>query len=346
MRQVRIIINGLGNIGSRFVGVLERKGDLLRERYGLDVKLVGVVDVDGAAFDANGLDLTQVAALERRRSAASLPVVGRPGMTTLQLLEQVQADVFFEATRVNLEDGEPGMSAMRAALKRGMHLITTNKGPLALDYAELRDLAQQYGVQIRHCGTVMGGLPVISIAERDLAGAVIEKIEAQANLATSFILARMGEGQSYPEAVQAAKDQGCSDQDETLDVDGWDAVIKLVILANAVLGMAAHIPDVAREPMRHLTPADVAAARAEGKVLKYIAEAVRRPDGSYALSVGPRKLPADHALASLGALHMGVSYTTDLFGTITASIFEETPLPSASTMLRDLLILYGCDQGG
>jgi homoserine dehydrogenase len=342
MRRVNVIISGLGNIGSRFVGVLARKQELLRTRYGLDVRLVAAVDVDGAAVDAHGLDLADVAALERRRSAATLPHVGHAGMTILEVLAQTQADVFFEATRVNLDDGEPGMSAMRAALARGMHLITTNKGPLALDYAGLKALAAAHGTQIRHCGTVFGGLPAISIAERDLAGAVSEKIEAQANLATSFILARMGEGMNYPDAVQAAKDQGCADQDETLDVDGWDAVIKLVIFANAVLGMNAKIPDVQRESMRHLTPADVAAARTDGKVLKYVAEAVRQSDGSYTLRVGARALPLDHPLAALGALHMGVSYTTDLFGTITASIFEETPMPSAATMLRDLLILYQC----
>lgn len=340
MKQVNIIISGLGNIGSRFVGVLHRKQQILRDQYGLDVRLVAAVDVEGGAVDANGLDLGAVAALERRGSVGTLPGVGHPGLTTLEVLRDVDADVFFEATRVNLTDGEPGMSAMRAALARGMHLITTNKGPLALDYAGLRALAQANNVQIRHCGTVFGGLPAISIAERDLAGAVIERLEAQGNLATSYILARMGEGMSYPDAVQAAKDQGCADQDEALDVDGWDAVIKLVIFANAVLGMSAKIEDVEREPMRHLTPEDVAAARAEGMALKYIAEATRVGDGQYALRAGPKKLPLDHPLASLGALHMGVSYTSDLFGTITASIYEETPLPSASTMLRDLLILY------
>ena len=341
MRQVNIIISGLGNIGSRFVGVLERKHQVLRDQYGLDVRLVGAIDVEGAITDHDGLDLAQIASLERRRSVATLPN-GVAGMTTLEVLDRVQANVFFEATRVNLESGEPGISAMRAALEHGLHLITTNKGPLALDYAGLKAIATRKGVQIRQCGTVLGGLPVISVAERDLAGSIIEKVEAQANLATSFILARMGEGMSYPDAVQAAKDQGCADQDETLDVDGWDAVIKLVIFANAVLGMNAKIDDVGRESMRHLTPADVAAARANGKVLKYIAEAIRQPDGTYALNVGPRQLPQDHTLASLGPLNMGVSYTTDLFGTITTSIFEESPLPSASTMLRDLLILYQC----
>jgi homoserine dehydrogenase len=342
MKRVNVIISGLGNIGSRFVSVLHQKQELLRSRYELDVRLVAAVDVDGGAIDPEGLDLAAVAALERKRSVATLADVGQPGLGILDVLQIVDAQVFFEATRVNLTDGEPGMSAMRVALSRGMNLITTNKGPLALDYAGLRDLARAHSVHIRHCGTVFGGLPAISIAERDLAGAVIERLEAQANLATSYILARMGEGMSYADAVQAAKDQGCADQDETLDVDGWDAVIKLVIFANAVLGMNARIDDVQRMSMRDIAPGELAEARANGAVLKYIAQATRMADGQYQLQVGPKPLPLDHPLAPLGALHMGVSYTSDLFGTITASIHEETPLPSASTLLRDLLILYQC----
>jgi homoserine dehydrogenase len=345
MRQVNIIVSGLGNIGSRFIGVLERKQDVLRQQYGLDIRLVGAVDVEGAAFDQNGLDLAQVAVLERRKSVATLPDVGHTGMSTLEILDRVQADVFFEATRVNLDNGEPGMSAMRAAIQHGLHLITTNKGPLALDYAGFRELARQKGVQIRHDGTVFGGLPAITIAERDLAGAVITRLEAQANLANSYILAKMSEGMSYKDAVQGAKDVGAADEDETLDVDGWDAVIKLVIFANAVLGMNAKIADVRRESMRDIDPSRIADAKRRGSVLKYIAEAVRLEDGRYDLATGLRELPHDHALASLGAQHMGVSYTSDLFGTITASIFESSPLPSASTMLRDLLILYQCPQG-
>ena len=343
MRRVDIIVSGLGNIGSRFIGVLNQKQSVIREQYGLDVRLVGAADVEGGAVDPDGLDLAAVAGLERRHSVGTLAGVGRMGMTYLDVLKAVKADVFFEATRVNLMDGEPGMSAMRAAIQHGCHLITTNKGPLALDYVGFRDLAKQHGVKIRHDGTVFGGLPAITIAERDLAGAVITKLEAQANLANSYILAKMSDGLSYADAVQGAKDVGAADQDETLDVDGWDAVIKLVIFANAVLGMNAKIDDVRRESMRDVDPARIADAKSRGNVLKYIAEAVRLEDGRYDLATGLRELPHDHALAALGAQHMGVSYTSDLFGTITASIYESSPLPSASTMLRDLLILYQCE---
>lgn len=336
MKRINVIISGLGNIGSRFVSVLRDKQDYLHH-LGLDVRLIAAADVDGGAINLDGLDLETVANLNREKSISTM---GEAGLGILDILDQVQADVFFEATRVNLVDGEPGMSAMRKALQRGMHVITTNKGPLALAYSELASIAKEKGVKLRHCGAVFGGLPAVSIAERDLAGSTMLRLEAQANLANSFILDRMRAGISYADAVQAAKDQGCADQDETLDVDGWDAVVKLVIFANSVLGLSVKIDDVDRVSIRDISPEEVNRHTTDGNILKYLAIAERKPDGKYSLSAKPVPLPMNHGLAGLGALQMGVAYTTDLFGTITASIVEETPLPSASTMLRDLLIIY------
>jgi len=337
MQRVNAVLSGLGNIGSRFVGVLDRKREIIQSKYGLDVRLVAVADVGGAALDEDGLDLAHLAGLKGRSVAES---VGKPGVSILQVLDAVKADIFFEATPVNLQTGEPGLSAIRAALRRRMHVVTPNKGPLALAYGELRDLARENGVQLRHSGAVFGGLPTVNIGQRDLVGATILRIEAQANLANSYILDKMGGGMVYREAVQAAQAQGCCAPDESLDVEGWDAVIKLVILANSVLGMDARIDDVAREGITHLTPDAVARVRAVGRVLKYVAMAEHQADGTYHLSVAPRELAPSHPLAALGPLSMGVVYTSDLYGTISAAITEEEPTPSASSLLRDMISIY------
>ena len=197
------------------------------------------------------------------------------------------------------------MSAMRKALQNGMHVITTNKGPLALAYGELAGIAKEKGVQLRHCGAVFGGLPAVSIAERDLAGATMLRLEAQANLANSFILDKMRHGVSYADAVQAAKDQGCADQDETLDVDGWDAVIKLVIFANSVLGLDVKIDDIERVSIRDISPEEVNRHMADGNILKYLAIAERQDDGTYYLSAKPVALPLSHGLGRLGRIADG-----------------------------------------
>ena len=341
LKPVRLVVIGLGNIGRRFLEVLERKAEHLGARYGLSFQIVGAADSQGAAMSPEGLTLSTIIRLKKRRdSVASYPQHGYPGMAPLDLVRHVSADVLCEASPVNLQDGEPGLGCMRTAMEKGMHVVTPNKGPLVLAYAELTALAAARNVRLLFCGTVAGGLPAINIGRRDMAGATIERLEALPNLTTSFILAQMADGLAYAKALASAQAQGCAEADPSLDVDGWDAAIKLVILANSVLGMPATLDDVDVQGITGVTLDDLLAAKAEGKVIKLVASAVRRQDGTYALTVAPTPLPDSHPLARLSGQQMGIVYHTDIYGVISAAILEKEPVPSAATMLRDLLTIY------
>lgn len=340
-KGIRLILIGLGNIGRRFLSILDRKAAHLDARYGLTFKLVGAADSQGAAFHPRGLDVATVIGLKgQKRSVADYADCGSPGMAALELVQRVEADALCEASPVNLQTGEPGLSCMRTALSKGMHVVTDNKGPLVLAFAELAALARQKGVELRFSGTVGGGLPAINLGQRDLGGATIEKLEALPNLTTSFILDQMARGLSYAQALAAAQAQGCAEADPSLDVDGWDAANKLVILAHSVLGVPATLADVQVQGITQITVADLEKAQAEGKAIKLVAQAVRQANGTYALTVAPTALPASHPLARLSGQQMGIVYHTDIYGTISAAITEEEPIPSAAAMLRDLLSIY------
>jgi len=336
-KQVRLIVSGLGNIGARFVAILRAKDQHLRSKYGLALQVVGAADSRGAAADQAGLDLATVVQLkEQGQSVADYPTYGKMGRTPLELVQEIGADALCEATPVSLESGEPGLSCIRAALAKGMHVVTANKGPLVLAYDELTTLARECGVELRFCGTVAGGLPAINLGQRDLAGATIDRLEALPNLTTSFILDQMTQGESYEEALASAQAQGCAEADPRLDVEGWDAAVKLVILANSVLGVPATLDDVFVQGITALTQADLEQARENGQVFKLVARAVRQGEG-YELHVAPIPLPLSHPLAKLSGQQMGIVYTTDIYGTIEAAITEVEPVASAATLLRDLL---------
>jgi homoserine dehydrogenase len=294
---------------------------------------------------AKGLDIAAVIALkENKQSIADYTDDagghGHAGLSPLELVQKVEADVLCEATPVDTDTGEPGLGCMRAALNKGMHVVTANKGPLVLAYTELTRLACEKGVAFRFCGTVCGGLPAVNLGQRDLVGATISRLEALPNLTTSFILDKMAHGQSYAQALAAAQAQGCAEADPSLDVEGWDAANKLVILANSVLGIPATLSKVAVQGITGVTQNDLAQANAEGKVIKLVASAVRQPNGAYTLTVAPTPLPAGHPLAQLSGQQMGIVYHTDIYGTISAAILEEEPVPSAAAMLRDLIGIY------
>jgi homoserine dehydrogenase len=107
------------------------------------------------------------------------------------------------------------------------------------------------------------------------------------------------------------------------------------------LGTPTTLDDVDVQGITGVTLQDLEAAKAQDQVIKLVATAARREDGRYALAVAPTPLPASHPLARLSGQQMGIVYHTDIYGVISACILEESPVPSAATMLRDLLSIYG-----
>ena len=343
MQDVRLILVGLGNLGWRFCELLPRKASLLEACYGLRFTIVAAADSRGAASEPNGgLDPLRIAAIKRRGGTiADYPGAGRYGWTAAEMVATLNADVLCEASPVNLGAGaEPAITCIRLALSRGMHVVTPNKGPLVLAYSELHELAEASGAELRFDGTVAGGLPALNIGTRDLRGAVIERVEAIPNLTTGLVLDLLAGGASWPEAVEIARDAGTLEGDGTWDLEGWDAAAKLVILANAVLRHPARLEDVAVRGILDLDPARLLAESGQGRRCRLLATAERSSDGTYNLTVAPAYLMPSHPLAHLGSHAMGVAYFTDIYGVVSAIIDEQDPIPSAATMLRDLLDIY------
>ena len=356
----RLILAGLGNVNRSFLSILQSQAALLRERYGLAFAIVGAADSGGAAADQAGLDIAALLAAKRAGSSvATMAGVGRAGATALDLARTLDADALLEATPVNLRDGQPGLDVVRAALGRGIACVLANKGPLALAYAELAgmsDLAlsglgaggwglgRQFSQPptpnpqplLRFSACVGGAMPSINVGWRDMLGCRIERVEAVLNGTTQGILRAIEQGASYADALAEMQQRGLAETDPTLDVEGWDAANKMVILANAVLRQPTTLAHVEVEGITQLTADDLRAARARGEriVLLCLAERVGE---AYRLSVRPTALPADHPLARMSADEMGVVYYTDIAGRQSATTLERGPVPTAAAMLRDMI---------
>ena len=340
-RVIRYQLIGLGNIGRNLLDVYVHRQTAVAAAYGIEFVLVGAADSRGAAIDPNGLDQTRVRDLKLSgKSIADLPMVGRPGMTALEMVTSVDADLLVDASPTNLADGEPGMSCVRTALGSGTSVVMANKGPLVLAYDELTSLATKSQTQLLFSGTVAGGLPTVNLGVRDLAGSGVLRVEGIFNGTTNYILTRMEEEQiSYGEALKGAQEAGIAEPDPTLDVDGWDAANKLVIIANSVLRRPTRLGELAVEGIRQTTLDDLQRARAQGKVLKLLALAEKTED-DFDLSVKVTALDLSHPLARIGRWDMAVVYHTDYMGVISAVIEEKGPVPTSAAVLRDMINAY------
>jgi len=338
MKTCRFVLIGVGNIGRRFLEILVEKQSTLQNRYGIQLTLIAAVDSSGAAIHESGLDLQRVVELKRTgEGVAAYPEFGVRGLAALSALERVHADLLVELSPTNLKHGEPGLSAVTWALSHGMDVVTANKGPLVLAYPRLIALAAENKRKLFFSGTVAGGLPTVNIGQRDLIAAHVLLVEGIFNATTNYILTRMESGLSFDEALKEAQKAGVAEADPTLDVDGWDAANKLVIVANSVLGMPATLRDVSVQGIRGLTREQLLAAKERGHAIKLLATAEPSGPSAYKLAVKPTELPMDHPLARLTKWQMGVVYTTDINGTIIAVIEEEGTMATAGAVLRDVV---------
>jgi homoserine dehydrogenase len=339
--RVRLLLVGVGNVGSRFLNLMHRKRGTLVDNLGLELILVGAADSSGAIISADGIEPQVVIDLKSKgQGVADHQRCGRPGLKALDMVEMCEAELLLDASPGNIETGQPGLGCIEAGLDKGMHVVTANKSPLVLAYSRLMAKAQKKGLHLRFDATVAGGLPAINLGRRDLAAADIYRLEGIVNLTTNYILTRMAQdGLGYDEALAEAQKAGHAETDPTLDVEGWDAANKLVILSNSVLGYPATLDEVTVKGITAITSDELREAEAAGKRVKLLASAQQDGEG-YRLDVRPVWLDAGHPMAQLGPKQMGIVYHTDISGSISAAIVEETPEPTASAMLRDVVDVF------
>ncbi|MDP2875004.1 MAG: hypothetical protein Q8O00_02395 [Holophaga sp.] len=342
MKTHRLFLHGLGNVGRRFVRLLLERGDLLEERHGIRLLLIGAADSSGAALCPDGLDLRALLTLkEKEQGIAELPIFGVANQTGQCLLKHAEADLVLEATPTNLWNGEPGLGFVTEALRKGLHAVVASKGPLVVAFPELAALSDWGNTSLpsmRFSGAVGGCLPVVNLGRRDLAGCRIQRVEGVLNLSTGIYLARMEEGLALDAAIAEAQRAGLAEADPSLDVDGWDLAAKLCILAQAVLGQPTRLDGIARRGLRDLAPNEAATARQRGERILMIARATAGgDDDSFRLSVGPETIGPEHPFYALQIGASGFLCETDIQGRQVILNADQGPMGTAAAMLRDTL---------
>ncbi|XEA75883.1 homoserine dehydrogenase [Methanothermobacter sp. KEPCO 2] len=334
MMRVRICLVGLGAVGQGFLRAAQLKAEYLKKRYGLELTFTGIADSSGAIHDGNGIDIAEILRHKKMDGVGRHPM-GVEGMSGLELLDEVEYDCLVEATPTSITDGEPGRSLLMKALGDGKHVVTSNKGHLALFYSELMELSSEAGAELMFEASVGGAMPIINLARETLTSCSIESVIGILNGTTNFILSRMtSEGSSYEQALLEAQELGIAETNPAQDVEGTDAACKAVILANAILGRPCTLRDVSVEGITGITQGAIELAAQEGYLIKLIAEI-----SDDTLEVGPRLVRMGSPYAVDGTLNMA-TLRTDLAGEVTAVGRGAGSLETASAMLTDTLTIW------
>ena len=322
---------GFGVVGQSFVKLLLSHSTDLYNDYGIKPKVVACADNGGIVTCDQGLDLDRLLNIKKKKK--SIIHYGSKGNRSeiLDVIENIDAEVVIELTPTNIVDGEPGKNHIISAMKSGKNVITVNKGPLALEFPSLMELAEYNRIAFKFSGTVGGGTPILEFAKRCLKGDRIISFEGILNGTTNYILSKMYEGLNFSEALQDASEKGYAEKDPTLDIDGYDAVAKLVIASNFVMNMKSTMKDVSREGIRDVKPSQVLTERKNGNAMKLIASC----DGKN-LVVKPKPVSMKDPICVDGILN-AITFTCQHSGQQTIIGKGAGGMETASAILRDLI---------
>jgi len=303
---LNVIIVGFGFIGKETVRALYKKMDIIK-RLDEEFRIIGISDSKGYIYNEKGLNLEKLINIERLSDYMAY----NEGGSAEELIEKRDVDLMVEATPTNIKNGEPGLTFIRKALKRGIHVVTSNKGPLVVAFKELTTLAKMNNCQLLYEGTVAGALPIFSLVRKCLQGDKIRRIMGILNGTTNYILSKMYfEGTSFELALKEAQERGITERDPSYDVDGIDAACKIVILANALMNKDIRFEDVKRTGIRRITQEAVSLAKKANYAIKLIGVIDKR------IEVAPKLVPINHPLCVHGTLN-AIHIESDLAGRIT-----------------------------
>ncbi|WP_181685628.1 homoserine dehydrogenase [Halorhabdus salina] len=311
-----LAIMGTGTVGS---SVAE-----LASEYGHTV--TAMANVESGAIDADGVDVA--AALDRQRTDG----MAHLGDADPDDLLAAEYDALIEVTPVTLGDAQPGFNHIEAALQQDNHVVLANKGPMAERYADVRALERQSEGSVRFEATVAGAIPVLSTIE-DYGPGTMTAVRGILNGTANFILSRMAaEGLDYEHVLAEAQDLGVAETDPSFDVEGTDAALKCVILAN-VLAQGDReytLADATVEGIKDVPGSALELAREDGRTIRLIGEVA---DGE--VRVGPRLVPEHSELAVTGTTNI-VQLETENAGRLNLSGRGAGGPETATAILSDV----------
>ena len=314
--KIKVALLGAGNVGSQAARILVEDNAVLEKRIGAPVELIGI-----AVRDTN----------------ASRHWNADPSLYTTDAESLIDAaDVVIELTG----GIEPARTRILRALQAGKSVVSGNKALLAKHGVELQAAADESGAQLSYEAAVAGAIPILRPLRDSLAGDRVTRVLGIMNGTTNYILDQMDTtGASFADALAEAQKLGYAEADPTADVEGHDAASKAAIVASLAFHSDFTIDDVHTEGITSITADDVAAADADGYVIKLLAICEREGENGANIRVNPTLIPRQHPLAGVHGAFNAVFVEAENAGELMFYGPGAGGAPTASAVLGDFVSL-------
>jgi len=313
--SIGIGLAGFGTVGAGVYKNLTANGDLIAQRL-------------GARFEIKRVAVRDLGKPRTVEAPASLFTTDLDALLTDPEIRIV----------VELIGGiETPLAFVKKAIEAKKIVITGNKALLAEHGPEIFHLAKEHRVPVFYEAAVAGGIPIIKAVRESFVGNRFESIHGILNGTSNYILTRMTDtGMDFRPALEEAMQLGYAEADPTLDINGWDAAHKAIILASLAYGFWVEPSQIQVDGIEKVTAADIRFADELGYKIKLIATIKAGAANAIQVRVVPTLIPKSHVLASVNGVYNAVAVRGDIAGEALFYGRGAGQDPTSSSVLADL----------
>jgi homoserine dehydrogenase len=341
MKPLKLALLGFGNVNQAFCTLLNEKKLWIEETYAFQPIITVITTLDqGNLVNSTGINIER-ALYEFKKEKNFNPA--NPDYTlddTLSCMDCTPFDIAVEATTLNIFTGEPAISHIKKAFDKKSHVISVNKGPLALQGQSLKRHAIFNNLCFFYEGTVMDGFPIFNYVDKCLPGCKILGFEGIFNSTTNYIIGKMSNGMNYVDALARAQRAGFAEADSSLDIEGWDAAAKTAVLANMLMGANLEPTEIVRFNLNNLINQPMPKLKS-GDKLKIISVCHKENDKITA-EIKLQKITTQHPFYCVDSSSSVITLKTDLMGELILIEKEPQIQQTAYAVFADMVRIIEC----
>ena len=313
--MVKLVYVGFGIVSQGLAEIILDNNSVLPSVNREKIQTVGILDtMKGCKIDSNGIHMHDML-LNAKNGDYSLlteSIIDIP-----KAIQEINADIIIEASFTDIKTGQPAISHIESALKSNKHVVTTNKGPFAVAYKQIFNLAALMKKNVAIEGTVMSGTPIINVLNNGLFGSDITAISGIMNGTSNYILSKMELGMTYNYALSQAQKLGYAEADPTSDVEGLDTLAKVMILANVVFDVQLIQEEIEVTGISDIILSDIKEASSKDERWKLIGSVWKDNKGKVHGSVSPKLISINDSLYGISDATNALKITSNILGDTT-----------------------------